>query len=1154
MSELIGTQIGQYRIVAPLGKGGMADVFRVQHVQTGQAAALKRIRPELARDPQFVRRFLREAQTLSTLNHPHILRVFEYGQEDGALFLVMELLSGGDLNALMRENALEAAHVARLARQIGAALDYAHSAGIVHRDLKPQNVLLNAAGDAVLTDFGLAKLLNDADRSQLTQTGAQLGTPAYMSPEQWLGENVDARADIYSFGILVFEMLSGQPLFRGESSADLMHKHLYMLPPPISRIRDDLPAATDAVLRRALAKERRERWYSAAAFSEALHNALLNGSLPELDTDALARLPTAIVSPDQAAEQERRALAQLDSDRMRSTPSRIGSRIINPLPQEVGDRFIGRARQLAQISSLVSERARLISLYGRGGVGKTALLCNAINDIQASELALDGIVSLSSSGTGISLEKALLGFSKLLDGEAQNTLEYLARDGQTPPARKAALLLEALVNGRYALLLDSLEALQDAETGALTDPDLAALLETTLERGGMLTIFITSREPLSLPRQLKVWERQIALDEGLPADEAVALLRLFDSDGAVGLREADAATLHALAEMTGGFPRALEATVGLLLEDPLLSPSDLLNDASLISGEVTPLIVQQAISRLSPEAVRVMEALALYGRPVAQPALEFLLAPFMNTAGIRAILSRLVRGYFVSFNKATSQFALHPIDRAYSYQQIPLGQAADTQVSPLPYTRCVLHKRAAAFYEKIRKPRQAWHTLEDLSAPLAEIDHLIAAAHYDDAARLLIAIDVSHLWEWGQFPLLKALHEQLDGKISDPKLARQQRRRIGWLHFLPQVEPAAVIFKENLERARQAGDRQAEADALDDLGQVERGRGNLLEGMAFHEQALAIYREIGDEYGQAEAMGGIGSVLRSINPAAAEPYLHQALVIHQRMGNLPNVAYLLNMLGQCASNNGNFAESLTYYQQILGMTTYSPLNRMWAQIYMSEAYAYLGDYTRAHKLLDEAIATIRLIAPSEEVMQSVLDFANIYRAVVLIFTHDDQTAIQLLKGVLRSAQDGNSPFNLLPATLYLSLALTLHGNVDEACQLIAQFENRDLEFSPLFAAIGSVILMSAHQSEGARAVRQEALEALAKQAPSPANAYAQALTNTVGMLLGESTLEETLSAYQKARQLSSAVGGVVLQQRMIATLRRAHNNNQLAEVEAFLSA
>ena len=164
MSEQIGTQVGQYRIVAPLGKGGMADVFRVQHVQTGQVAALKRIRPELARDPQFVRRFLREAQTLSTLHHPHILRVFEYGQDDGTLFLVMELLSGGDLNTIMRENALEAAHVARLARQIGAALDYAHSAGIVHRDLKPQNVLLNAAGDAVLTDFGLAKLMNDADR------------------------------------------------------------------------------------------------------------------------------------------------------------------------------------------------------------------------------------------------------------------------------------------------------------------------------------------------------------------------------------------------------------------------------------------------------------------------------------------------------------------------------------------------------------------------------------------------------------------------------------------------------------------------------------------------------------------------------------------------------------------------------------------------------------------------------------------------------------------------------------------------------------------------------------------------------------------------------------------------------------------------------
>ncbi|MCC7207485.1 MAG: serine/threonine protein kinase, partial [Anaerolineae bacterium] len=272
MADLIGQRLGNYQVTALLGEGGMAAVYRARQVNIDRDVAIKVIDARLARNPEFIRRFEREARTIASLNHAHILKLFDYGQHDDAIYLVMELLMGGSLAAQVRRGPLPAERVAGILDQIASALDYAHQKGIIHRDLKPQNVLFDEAGQAHLTDFGIAKIVNEG--TSLTMSGMTMGTPMYMAPEQWQGADLDARSDVYALGVMLYEMLSGQAPFLADTPASLMYKHLQETPPPLQPHRPDLPAGIEAVLIKALAKNRDRRFSSAGDVAAAFRLAL----------------------------------------------------------------------------------------------------------------------------------------------------------------------------------------------------------------------------------------------------------------------------------------------------------------------------------------------------------------------------------------------------------------------------------------------------------------------------------------------------------------------------------------------------------------------------------------------------------------------------------------------------------------------------------------------------------------------------------------------------------------------------------------------------------------------------------------------------------------------------------------------------------------
>ena len=274
----IGHTIGNYKITAKLGEGGMGVVYLAEHPVIGKKVAMKAIHPELSKNSDVVSRFITEAKAVNQIGHEHIVDIADFGNtSDGEFYFVMEYLQGESLSdRLKREKRIPLGQAMSISAQIADALNASHQQGIIHRDLKPENIFLCTRGAnrefVKVLDFGLAKLTqNDQKVTHKTRTGSVMGTPYYMSPEQCEGKTeIDYRADIYSLGVLIFEMLTGKVPFGGEGYGEIIVKHVTMPPPSVRSVVPELPEFMDSIMYRVLAKDREQRFQTMADLREAL--------------------------------------------------------------------------------------------------------------------------------------------------------------------------------------------------------------------------------------------------------------------------------------------------------------------------------------------------------------------------------------------------------------------------------------------------------------------------------------------------------------------------------------------------------------------------------------------------------------------------------------------------------------------------------------------------------------------------------------------------------------------------------------------------------------------------------------------------------------------------------------------------------------------
>lgn len=309
---------GRYRVDELIGHGGMAKVYRGYDLTLGREVAIKILDPDLARDTAFRTRFRLEAQAASRMSHPSIVRVFDAGDpssndpsSDEPPYIVMELVKGTLLKKIIADGPVSVEDAVRYVDGILEALDYSHRAGVVHRDIKPGNVMVTDKGQVKVMDFGIARAVSDSS-STVAETTQIIGTAAYFSPEQAKGEPVDARADLYSTGVVLYELLTGRQPFRGESPVAVAYQHVSETPVPPTEVNEDAPGALDPIVLRALAKDPYQRYPDAAHFRAAL-DAAVTGSAPT--RKQLGALTSELYGPSpRQAQETARSLRQLSSD------------------------------------------------------------------------------------------------------------------------------------------------------------------------------------------------------------------------------------------------------------------------------------------------------------------------------------------------------------------------------------------------------------------------------------------------------------------------------------------------------------------------------------------------------------------------------------------------------------------------------------------------------------------------------------------------------------------------------------------------------------------------------------------------------------------------------------------------------------------------
>jgi tetratricopeptide (TPR) repeat protein len=726
---------------------------------------------------------------------------------------------------------------------------------------------------------------------------------------------------------------------------------------------------------------------------------------------------TLITVPPDAAAPEALVRAPIYAERRKS----IGH------PVAIISHFHDRKAQQAQIQKLLADPAvRLVSIIGRAGIGKSGLVTKVLGDIlmdawdylegTAVRPPFGGIIYISTRTRGLSVERIFLESADLLGGEEQSIIRNLWRSPDYDLETKTAQLLDHFRDGLFIILLDNVEDVQDAQ-GALTDSDLYHFIETVLQGTHNLKLLVTTRLPLALGGDLEKLDKRVRLEDGLPPDDGVAMLRELDHNGEAHFLNEDSSKLERAVTLVHGVPRALEILFSICKQDPFMTLDDLI-EQHREHPEIENLVADN-YKRLDAPARYVLDALAVFARPAPLPALEFMLQSFAPDVPVRQTVDRLWRLATVSVDRPTRTVNLHPIDRDYVYGALP----ADGD-----YSRHALEIRAADYYVAQRLPAEQWQRIDDLEPQLNEFDHRVRAGQYEAAFALLSGFD-SSLLAWGHLDRLIDMHQQLDGRLPTQEMAFTNIMRLGNVYLTRRAMRTAL---EHYQRALALPHAEISQDLLAKINlnmtSAYLSQGELDKGEEHNKIATSLTEAMGDQRNLAAALQNevVFNIYRGNYPAALDAQERVQKVVDalndsaMQTRSLSNLIQLYNQLGRfddslraveagmpvvrstqnktltagilankgaALHGSGRVAEAVSAYQEVLEIARELGDRQLEATMLsnMGLAAADQGSFAEAERYQEQALIVAR------EIGHRVIE-ANIFDNIGLIYQQQGRFA------------------------------------------------------------------------------------------------------------------------------------------------------------------
>ncbi len=950
-----------------LGRGGMSDVYRATDTQTGALVAVKALNPEVvARQPEAIQRFVREGEALRQLNHPNIVSMVAAVEEEGRHYLIMEYVEGGSLGDLLEaQRGLPSLRAVEIGLDLADALTRAHRLGILHRDLKPANVLLAEDGTPRLTDFGLAHLV---DSPRLTQAGVLMGTVDYLSPEVCQGEPFDDRSDIWAFGVLLYEMLSGELPFGGGSLTAKLTAILTQPIPDLASLCPDAPEALVDLVYRMLEKDREQRIPSVRLVGAELE-AILKGR--EVPTPLrLAPGETRFAPPTPPSDAPRHNLPAQD------TP------------------FVGREAELTELARLLADPdTRLLTILGAGGMGKTRLA------LEAGAAQLDNFqhgvyfVSLAPLQSGediLPTTAEALGFSFYERGQPrQQLLDYL---------RQKAMLI----------IMDNFEHLLVCPEPGRKDG--VGLVSDILQNAPAVKVLSTSRARLNVQGEYLFhltgmdfpdWETSEEPVLSLPKDAAeYSAVKLFLQSArrarpGFELEADDLKYISRICRLVGGMP------LGILLATAWLT---MLTPAEIAAEIAANLDFLETDMRDVPDRQRSMRAVfdhswsLLTGREqeVFQ-GLSVFRGGFMRDAA-QAVSGPTLRGLMGLVNKSllgrdpTGRYGIHELLRQY----------AGEKLGAVPEEEGATRDRHCTYYADFLQGREAALTGRGQKQALAEIgaeiENLRAAWRWavaqgkvDEMDRCLDSLaEFYRVRAWFQegeeifapaAQRLADVQEETGDRKSKLVLGKVLLQQGRFCHSLGLAQKGGELLQESLDMFRELGARREMAYALCNLGDFVSWRGG--EGKPFHQEALVISRGVGDRMGIALSLSGLGSDATDKGDyGAAKQLFQESLAIFRELGNQEGITKSLGWLGYIAWLLGEYGQAEQLFRESLARSREVGDQRGIADALQGLAMADAGlkEYKQVKLLSQESLAIFKEIGDLlglETVLGNLAEFANV---------------------------------------------------------------------------------------------------------------------------------------------------------------------------------